>query len=181
MAWPSDGEEEAVNPPAKTVHEEHERFQRQVDEILEVADGIGVLSSDELLRRTGELHEFLAHSLMPHAVAEDQILFPALRGESENAPTVAMTRCHRQLARFTDELETQHNRLSAGDRDGGIERELRRVLYGTHALLTAHFAEAEEAFAESLGSKLSPEDRERLFERLDRYADDVAELLRFGG
>jgi DNA-binding MarR family transcriptional regulator len=62
-----------------------------------------------------------------------------------------------------------------------VERELRRILYGTHALLTAHFAEAEEAFAASLGSKLSPEEREQLFDRLDRYADDVAKLLRFGG
>jgi hypothetical protein len=166
---------------AKTVREEHEPFQRQVDAILDVADSIGVVSPDELIRLTGEVHEFLAHSLMPHAVAEDSILFPALRGESEDAPTVAMTRCHRQLAKFTDELDAQRALLPERERTRDVERELRRILYGTHALLTAHFAEAEEAFAETLGSRLSPEERELLFERLERYADEVARLLRFGG
>ncbi len=92
-----------------------------------------------------------------------------------------MTSCHRQLARFTDELETQRARLSSPDQRPDAERELRRILYGTHALVTAHFAEAEEAFASSLGSRLSPEEREELFDRLDQYAHDVSKLLEFGG
>jgi hypothetical protein len=92
-----------------------------------------------------------------------------------------MTRCHRQLAKFTDELDAQRALLPERERTRDVERELRRILYGTHALLTAHFAEAEEAFAETLGSRLSPEERELLFERLERYADEVARLLRFGG
>jgi hemerythrin-like domain-containing protein len=166
---------------ARSVREEHEPFARQVAAILEAADSVGVVSPEELFEATGEVHEFLAHSLMPHAAAEDLILFPALRRESEDAPTVAMTQCHRQLARFTDELETQRRLLGEGGRTRDVERELRRILYGTHALLTAHFAEAEEAFAESLGNRLSPEEREALFARLDQYADEVAKLLQFGG
>jgi hemerythrin-like domain-containing protein len=136
---------------------------------------------EELIERSGQVHEFLAHTLMPHALAEDSILFPALRREPEEAPTVAMTSCHRQLARFTEELETQRGRLANHDQRPDAERELRRILYGTHALLTAHFAEAEEAFATSLGSRLGPEEREALFDRLDRYAHDVSKLLEFGG
>ena len=168
-------------PQARTAREEHERFDAQVASILEVADSVGVAPPDELLERTGEIHEFLAHTLMPHAMAEDSVLFPALRKETADAPTVAMTSCHRQLARFTDELETQRARLSSPDQRPDAERELRRILYGTHALVSAHFAEAEEAFATSLGSRLSPEEREELFDRLDQYAHEVSKLLEFGG
>jgi hemerythrin-like domain-containing protein len=169
-----------MTPGARTVREEHQRFQLQVDAILHVADSVGVVPLEVLLDKTGEIHEFLAHSLMPHAAAEDLILFPALREGSESAPTVAMTRCHRQLGRFTDDLEAERKRLGARENPRDAERELRRILYGTHALLTAHFDEAEEAFESALG-KLSPEEREVLFERVERYADDVAKLLRFGG
>ncbi|HEY7755712.1 MAG TPA: hemerythrin domain-containing protein [Actinomycetota bacterium] len=168
-------------PGVTTVQEEHQRFVRHLEEILELADAVGTVPLDDLVRRTGEVHGFLARDLMPHAVAEDSILFPALRGGTDDAPTVAMTRCHRQLARFTDELEAQRSRLLAHAPRADVERELRRILYGTHALLSAHFAETDEAFAASLGGTLSVEERERLFERVERYADDVAKLLRFGG
>ncbi len=69
-------------PQARTAREEHERFDAQVASILEVADSVGVVPPDELIERTGEIHEFLAHTLMPHAMAEDSVLFPALRKES---------------------------------------------------------------------------------------------------
>ncbi len=170
-----------MTPGAKTVHEAHEPFQRQVGSILVLADAVGTVPTAELARRTGELHEFLAHSLMPHALAEDSIFFPALRQGSDDPRTVAMTRCHRQLALFTDELEAQQAVLSDPDRARDAERELKRILYGTHALLTTHFAAAEAAFTDTLAGKLSPAEREELFARIDRYADDVAKLLEFGG
>jgi hypothetical protein len=83
-----------MTPGARTVREEHQGFQLQVDAILHVADSVGVVPVEVLLEKTGEIHEFLAHSLMPHA-AEDLILFPALREVRTRADRDG--RCHRRL------------------------------------------------------------------------------------
>ena len=171
----------------KTVGEEHEAFQQQLDGVRLLADSIGTLAPDDVLGRTTELHQFLVRRLLPHAVAEDYVLFPALREQSRGAETIAMTECHRQLARFTDELELVRERLGEHLRRRdmgvyrGLESDLRRILYGIHALLTAHFSKADEVFAESMGSSLSPRARTALFKRLDRYAEDIGQLMHHGG
>jgi hemerythrin-like domain-containing protein len=170
-----------MSPPVRTVRREHEAFVRELIGVREAADAVGEEGCREMARRTGAIHEFLAHRLMPHAVAEDVILFPALREESESAHTVAMTQCHRQIARLTDDLEQANARLSQGEESRDLDCELRRILYGVHALLAAHFDEAEDVFRQTLGRHLSASDREVLFRRLDGSAEEVAGFLRSGG
>jgi len=170
-----------MNPPAHTVEEEHAGFREYAVVIREVADSVGDVLPAELVQRTGEVHDFMASRVIPHAVAEDQVLFPALRKESKTAQTVAMTQCHRQLSRFTDELGLLHDRLARTGPDRRLELDLRRVLYAMDAMLLAHLDEAEDAYSGSIAARLSPDEQAVLFDKLDGCARDVAELLQFGG
>lgn len=130
-----------------------------------------------LLARTRETHEFLAHRLMPHAVAEGKLMFPMVRefiGSHELA--AGMNQCHVQLGRLTDDLDAVRVRIQREGLDPALEGELRRILYGIHALLTAHFAQADEVLTAVLDPRLTPEERGQLFEEVERSAEEVSSL-----
>jgi hypothetical protein len=129
-----------------------------------------------LLGRIGEIHEFLAHRLIPHAVAEGRLMLPLVRklnGGPETA--VGMNQCHVQLGRLTDELGSTMERSRAKGMDAERESELRRILYGLYALLTAHFAQAEDVFTAALERNRPPSERAEFFENVERSAAEVSD------
>lgn len=165
-----------MSPTVQSVKEEHEQFLPWVQDIREVADSIGWASSESLLGRMDEIHEFLAHRLIPHAVAEGRLMLPLVRklpGGTETA--VGMNQCHVQLGRLADELESAVKRARVKDRGRETESELRRILYGLHTLLTAHFAQAEEVFTAAIEPDRSPSERAELLESVERSAGEIAD------
>ena len=160
----------------RTIQEEHESFRRPLEKINELADAIGDLPAEEVLPRVAEVHEFLAHTVMPHAVAEGVVLFPIVRKES-GVPTIGvrMTQCHVQLSGLVDQLDGVLVSMRK-DPSMRLERELRRVLYSVQAILSAHLAEAEEEIQPLLDANLPPEERQQLFQAIERCAREVADL-----
>jgi hypothetical protein len=166
-----------VTPNVQSVREEHERFLPYLEDIRKVADSIGRASTKSLLGRLAEIHEFLAHRLIPHAIAEGRLMLPLVRRLPGGSGTAAgMNQCHVQLGRLTDELESAMKRARAKGMGEEMESELRRVLYGLHALLTAHFAQAEDVFTAALEPEGTPSRRAELFETVERSAEEVSDL-----
>jgi DNA-binding PadR family transcriptional regulator len=166
-------EEANMMSGAVTTHEEHEVFRAHITQLEGLADRIGEIPTDELTREATEAHEFLAHTVMPHAVAEGVVVFPLVREES-GEPTIGvrMTQCHVQLSRLVDELETE---IAALERGGAAtQRAMRRTLYGIATVLTAHLAEQDEQVEPLLEANLPAEDREALFAAVERCAKEVA-------
>jgi hypothetical protein len=164
-----------MTPTIESVRQEHEQFLPYLDEIRQVADSIGQVSPKSLLHRLDEIHDFLAHRLIPHAVAEGRLMLPLVRqlnGGPETA--VGMNQCHVQLGRLTDELEAAMRRARAKGL-GPEESELRRILYGLHALLTAHFAQAEDVFTAALEAQRAPSERAEVFESVERSAEEISD------
>jgi hypothetical protein len=163
-------------PTVESVKEEHEQFLPYLEEIQKTADLIGRASIKSLLGRIGEIHEFLAHRLIPHAVAEGRLMLPLVRRLSGGTETaVGMNQCHVQLGRLTDELEAALARSRHTGMRRELENELRRILYGIHALLVAHFAQAEDVFTAAIGQERAPSERAELFESVERSAQDLAD------
>jgi iron-sulfur cluster repair protein YtfE (RIC family) len=162
---------------ARTTREEHAALRPHLERIERLADAIGDLSPTELRSQLEEVDEFLAHTLMPHAVAEGRVLFPLLRAEG-GGPTIGvrMTQCHVQLGKLLDELEALIPALDRPSGRPGVERDLRRVLYSIHALLTAHFAETDQDVQPLLDAALPEEERRALFEAVEACAREVADL-----
>lgn len=160
----------------RTTHEEHEPLYAQLDEIKELADSIGDIPVGQARSRAADVHEFMAHTVMPHAVAEGVVLFPIVREES-GEPTIGvrMTQCHVQLSGLVDELEG----LLTGSRkdpSAPVEQDLRRVLYSLYAVLSAHLAEGDEEIQPLLDANLPPKERQEMFQAVERCAREVADL-----
>jgi Hemerythrin HHE cation binding domain len=158
-----------------SVHDEHRAFQPYLEEMDVLARSIDTIPAHEFTERLTRLHEF-AHELMPHAVAEGRILSPLVSEQGDASLARRTTLCHAQMAKLIDELDALRHKLVKTQMDAPMETELQRVLYGIHALLSAHLLEADEELEPLLEALLTPEGCEILFERVDRYAREVREL-----
>lgn len=166
-----------MTPGAQTIQQEHEAFRPHLESIRRLADSIEDTPAERLRAAVGEIDEFVAHTVMPHAVAEGRVLIPLVRKEgAEPTIGVRMTACHVQVGRLLDELEALIPSLRGPTVPPATQRELRRILYSTHALLEAHLAEVDADLEPLLEAKLPPEQREALFEAVEQCAREVASL-----
>jgi hemerythrin-like domain-containing protein len=158
----------------RTLHEEHAEFMPYLDLIRRAADGVGELGPDELRGMIEEILEFLSHKLIPHAVAEGRVLYPVVRQVSGTpAVTVRMNRCHVELGRFADELEQLRGALEPTPRR---QHELRRVLYGLHTIVRAHFEEEEDLYTSTVESTIPPETARKILGSMEKAARELREL-----
>jgi heavy metal translocating P-type ATPase len=126
---------------------EHTILRPDLGRIRDVADQLDAARPAESLAAARDVHRFLVDELEPHEQAEDHDLYPMLtRVLGGNDPTATMSRAHveishliRRLGRVLDDLEPEG--LDADD-----ITELRRLLYGLHAILQLHFAQEDEGY-----------------------------------
>jgi hypothetical protein len=137
-----------VTDVAERFRLEHAEFAPDVQRIRSVADRLDMLTPQELRTELAAVRSFLCDRLPRHEEEEEAAVYPVvakLMGGED--PMSSMTRAHveiehlvRVFRQLVDELPPE-----GLDRDDFVD--LRRVLYGLHAILRLHFAQEEEAYA----------------------------------
>jgi iron-sulfur cluster repair protein YtfE (RIC family) len=159
-------------PVTEPLRAEHRHLLPNVEALAEAGDAIGVAPLDEQRVKVDAAHAFLATQLIPHAGAEDAVLYPEvdrLLGESgDTRATDTMRRDHVEVGRLTEQLDLLRERLHDGPPAPDEERELRRVLYGLYTLVGLHFAKEEEVYLPLLDRELTAGEAQELFERMER-------------
>lgn len=150
------------------LHDEHHELLPYVEALRTTADAVGTGPVPELRRHIAEAHEFLTQHLLPHAATEEAVLYPAVERVMDcPGATATMRRDHLEIERYTRDLATIHTELS--DRDALPEAalgEIRRVLYGLYALVTAHFAKEEADYIPVLAERLTAHEAATLLGRM---------------
>ena len=93
-----------------------------------------------------QAYRLLAQRLLPHELAEETELYPAL-GTVLGSPegTVTMSRSHVEIQRLIERLGRHLAEAPHGIQPDQVD-DLRATLYGLDAILTLHFAQEEEAY-----------------------------------
>ena len=118
-----------------------------MDRVRAVADGLDRLPPPLALTEVAAVHRFLTERLLPHEEAEDALLYPVvaeLLGGDD--PTAPMSRAHAEIAHLTRLLGGVLADLGPAGPEAEDRTDLRRILYGIHAILRLHFAQEEEAY-----------------------------------
>lgn len=153
------------------LREEHAGLQPHIEDLRVAADEVGAVPLDELQRLVAESFGFLVHHLIPHATAEDKVLYPAVeRLMGVAGATATMSRDHVEVDRLTHELGDLQARLASRGLSDFLARDLRRVLYGLHALVGLHFAKEEEILVPLLEAGLGADEAADLFRRMGEAA-----------
>ena len=129
---------------------EHGMLLPDVDRLRAAADHLDELPAHAAKHELADLRRFLEERLLPHEQTEDATVYPlvarAIGGED---PTAAMSRAHLEIAHLVRLFGRLVDELPAGELEPLAPddlRDLRRILYGLHAILRLHFAQEDEQY-----------------------------------
>lgn len=163
----------------RPLREEHANLLPDIENLRAVADCIGEFSRVHLQRSVEEIYNFLAHQLIPHAGAEEKVLYPAVaKALGTPQATITMSRDHVEISRLTEQLRVLQARICQPDFDHAGANELRRLLYGLYAIVKLHCAKEEEIYLPILDNHLSEGDAHELFHKIAAIAHDDAQHQR---
>jgi hypothetical protein len=127
--------------------EEHLSLLPKVETLRTVADRLDALSPEELRAALEELRNFFDHDLIPHERQEDATVYPVVaRLLGGDDPTGTMSRAHLEIAHQARLFGRLVDELPPGPLSSEDKTDLRRLLYGSHAVLRLHFAQEEEQY-----------------------------------
>lgn len=158
------------------LRDEHAELLPHIDQLRLAADNI-----DTTAPARGEIDTalaFLEHHLLPHAMAEDEVLYPAVAHAmgSERA-TDTMRHDHVAVAALIEELGRLRDDILDGPPTEPQAREARRVLYGLYALIRVHFDKEERIYVPILEETLTETDAQDLFRRMEAAAHNARRQL----
>ena len=136
---------------------EHRTLRPGLDRLKAAADLLGWPPTAEAIAHVRTVHRFLVDELAPHEAAEGAQLYPLLdRALGGGETTVTMSRAHAEIARLIRRLGRVLDALEPDQPDESDVLELRRLLYGLHAILRLHFAQEEEGYFSLLDEPAEP-------------------------
>jgi soluble P-type ATPase len=133
---------------AERFRDEHRTFDVELRRIRVVADRIDVMDPTEARQELNAVRSFLVDRLPRHEHEEESVAYPILaRLMGGEDPMASMARAHVEIAHLTRVFRSLVDDLPQGRPAPDDVLDLRRVLYGLHAVLRLHFAQEEEAYA----------------------------------
>jgi iron-sulfur cluster repair protein YtfE (RIC family) len=161
------------------IRDEHKELIARSEVLRTVADSIGSASTESIREGVGQAYTFLIHQLIPHAQAEEQVLYPTVgRLLRTVEATETMSRDHLEVIRLTEELEALrlhwfYTAVSEAD-----EQALRRVLYGLYAIIKLHLAKEEEIYLPIVEARLPASEVDGLVEAMEGTVTEAKSSLR---
>lgn len=125
----------------------HRALRPHVGELAALAARLDALAAPEARRQLEQARDMLEKELLPHEREEQQAAYPVLgRMLADEDPTGPLIQTHHEIHRLTRLFGRLVAQLPAeGPRPEDL-RDLRRALYGLHAILALHFAQEEELY-----------------------------------
>jgi iron-sulfur cluster repair protein YtfE (RIC family) len=163
----------------KPLHDEHQELLPHIEALrtaAEAAEG----DRDMLLKALDDALTFLHHHLIPHAQAEDAVLYPTVE-QVMQAPgaTATMRRDHDEVVELTRQLQQLRNDLD-GPLTSEQRRGVQRLLYGLYAIIRLHFAKEEEVYLPVLDAKLTADAATEMFKAMHGAAHPGADTSTVG-
>lgn len=149
--------------PTEPFRQEHEALLEHVEHLAQAAREMPALSAEEREALRARILGFLHDTLLPHAKAEEEILYPQwaeLVGFADAA--VPMIHDHEAIAARTE-------RLAAADIDDADS--LQELLYGLYALVSVHFRKEEDLQLPAFDA--DPEAAEQVIARMTAATGDA--------
>ncbi|MGI5863079.1 MAG: hemerythrin domain-containing protein [Myxococcales bacterium] len=154
--------------PTEPLRAEHRALLSRLGELDRLASELPALPPDEARARLRRLIAFLRHHLLPHAMAEEKTLYPAIEA-AMGAPgaTATMFADHSEITRRIEALDAAARRPDLSS--------VPAMLYGLSAIVLLHFRKEEEVLLPVLDRALSLEDAANLLQQMAADAGETSE------
>lgn len=126
---------------------EHDQLRDAIGLLHDSADRIVQSPDAAALESLAAAYAVLSSRLLPHELAEETQLYPALAQSLGREATPTMSRTHAEIRRLSDRVGTH---LAMAKAEGAIKSsqvdDLLACLYGLYTLLWLHFVQEEENY-----------------------------------
>lgn len=131
-----------------SLRDRHRELRPRIQDLASLATKLETLSPEEARRELEAARAFLVDDLLPHELDEERRAYPVvaslLPGED---PTLPLAQTHREVERLARLFSRLVDRANLETSPAGELRDLRRVLYGLHAILSLHLSQEDELYA----------------------------------
>ena len=157
--------------PTEPLRAEHRELLPHLQALDVAAARVESWDAAEAARELGEIVAFLRGHLIPHAHAEEQVLYPAVES-AMGAPgaTATMQADHGEIVARIDRLADTVGGIEGHWPDADLARQVAHQLVGLSAILGLHFRKEEEVLLPVLDSSLGPDEASALFARMGETA-----------
>jgi heavy metal translocating P-type ATPase len=126
---------------------EHVALRPVIDGIRDAADRLDRLPGPEIRTAMEALGDSLEGDLLRHEQLEETTVYPALaKAFGGEDPLAVLSASHREIFHLVRLLRRRATAMEADGPNDDEVRDLRRILYGLHAILVMHFAQEEEIY-----------------------------------
>ncbi len=126
----------------------HRTLVPQVGELAALAARLDGLEPNEARKQLERMRAMLENELLPHERDEQKVAYPLLgKMLPKEDPTGPLIQTHHEIHRLTRLFGRMVAQLPSAGPNPEDLRDLRRVLYGLHAILTLHFAQEDELYS----------------------------------
>jgi heavy metal translocating P-type ATPase len=133
---------------AERFRAEHREFAPELQRLRSTADRLGQLAPDEVRLELEAVRRFVAERLPQHEEEEEEAVYPVVaRLMGGEDPMSSMARAHIEISHLARVYQQLLQDLPAEGPTHDDLVDLRRILYGLHAVLRLHFAQEDEAYA----------------------------------
>ncbi len=159
---------------SESLREEHGEIAKKIELMRVTADAVNAAAPETLARDIDKIDDFLLHQLLPHAFAEEEVLY-AVVAKIFGTPraTTPMSLDHAEISRLAEQLRKLRGQLAVGALVTESANDLRRVLYGLYVLTKTHLAKEEEVYLPLLDEHLSEQEAHRLLHKMADIAHRV--------
>lgn len=150
---------------------EHRELLPRLTALDRTPSELAAWNTAEALDHLGSLTAFLQDDLVPHARAEEAVLYPAV-DEAMGAPeaTATMRADHAEIGARIDRLERTLVTVAERWPDPDLIDDVALQLAGLRAIVRLHFHKEEDVLLPLLDRALTPQTAEDLFSRMSHAA-----------
>ena len=132
---------------AERLYAEHRRLAPVLERLRNLADQIDTMTRQQLRDALADVHHFLTTDLLEHERLDEEQLYPTIAAQlSGEDPLGTFSRTHQEIFHLARLLELLIGELPEAGPDPHDLPDIRRLLYGLHAVLRLHFAQEEELY-----------------------------------
>ena len=133
---------------AQALDTTHRSLRPRVGELAELAMRLDSLPPAEARVRLQQAARMIEEELLPHENDEQQTVYPILENMlADENPTGPLIHTHGEIRRLSRLFARRVAQLPPAGPTAEDLRDIRRLLYGLHAILTLHFAQEDELYS----------------------------------
>jgi len=138
---------------ARTLRDDHERMERALDRLREIADGLDTAEGQSAVTLISEADDIVSRQIVEHEREDERAVYPRVsKFLADRHGLGAMSRAHREIIHKARLLRRLADGLTAPDTDHYLIRDAQRVIEAVEALVRLHNVQEEDIYEHAIGS-----------------------------